>query len=198
MIDAVDRDSQAIWATAFYAGLRLGELRALRWCDVDDEDGLIHVRRSWDPKEGEIEPKSEAGTRDIPVLAVLRPHLDAHATAAHGLAIRWDSCSARVGEAVQLRQPVPSREKAWAHVGLPRVTPHQARHSFASFLIAAGADVKTVTTLMGHGSARMSLDVYGHLFDGAAAETAAQVNAWLAAADTHGRLAELEGGSARS
>ena len=59
--------------------------------------------------------------------------------------------------------------KAWDAAGLPRVTTHQARHSFASFLIAAGADVKTLTTLMGHGSARMRLDTYGHLFDGAVA-----------------------------
>ena len=199
MIDAVDRDSQAIWATAFYAGLRLGELRALRWCDVDDEAGLIHVRRSWDPKAGEVKPKSAAGTRDIPILAVLRPYLDAQrdrcAWAGDPMGLVFGSSRRTPFSYVSLYRHAT---KAWAHVGLPRVTPHQARHSFASFLIAAGADVKTVTTLMGHGSARMSLDVYGHLFDGAAAETAAQVNAWLAAADTHGRLAELEGGSARS
>ena len=38
----------------------------------------------------------------------------------------------------------------------------------------------------------MSLDIYGHLFDGAVAQTAAQMNAWVAVADTRGRMAELE------
>jgi site-specific recombinase XerD len=42
---------------------------------------------------------------------------------------------------------------------LPRITPHPARHSFGSILIAGGADIKTLQTLMGHSSARMSLDV---------------------------------------
>jgi integrase len=55
-----------LWATAFYAGLRRGELRALRDDDVDLRANLIHVRRSWDEKEGEIAPKSDKGTRARP------------------------------------------------------------------------------------------------------------------------------------
>ncbi len=44
--------------------------------DVDLGGSLIHVRKGWDQVEGEIEPKSEAGKRTIPLLAVLRDHLD--------------------------------------------------------------------------------------------------------------------------
>ncbi len=58
---------RAIWGTAFYAGLRLGELRALQWLDVDFERRLIHVRHNWDRVEGLISPKSEAGLRVIPI-----------------------------------------------------------------------------------------------------------------------------------
>ena len=43
-----------MWATAFYAGLRRGELLALQWEDVDLDQRLIHVTRSWDPVEGFI------------------------------------------------------------------------------------------------------------------------------------------------
>ena len=39
---------------------------------------MIHVRRAWDGKEGEIEPKSEAGTRRVPIAAVLRRILVEH------------------------------------------------------------------------------------------------------------------------
>ena len=48
---APDRD-RALWATALYAGLRRGELRALRVEDVDLAAGVIHVERGWDPREG--------------------------------------------------------------------------------------------------------------------------------------------------
>ena len=73
MIRALPKKDQCVWAIAFYAGLRLGELRALRWEDIDETIGLIHVQRSWDAKEGEIETKSFAGRRDVPIIAALRP-----------------------------------------------------------------------------------------------------------------------------
>jgi integrase len=57
-------NDRSLWATAVNAGLRRGELRALRWHDVDAAAGVIHVRRGWDAVEGEIEPKSDKGTRD--------------------------------------------------------------------------------------------------------------------------------------
>lgn len=49
-----------MWATALYAGLRLGELKALRVDDIDLDGGLISVERSWDVKEGPIEPRAGA------------------------------------------------------------------------------------------------------------------------------------------
>ena len=45
-----ERD-RGLWATAFFAGLRRGELMALRWQDVDLASGELHVERSYDPKE---------------------------------------------------------------------------------------------------------------------------------------------------
>lgn len=54
-------DDQALWATALYAGLRRGELMALRWEDRDLKAELIRVERSWDMKDGIVEPKSRAG-----------------------------------------------------------------------------------------------------------------------------------------
>jgi integrase len=61
LLAAVSMPDRAIWATALYAGLRKGELQALRWEDVDLATGVIHVRRGWDPVEGEIAPKSAKG-----------------------------------------------------------------------------------------------------------------------------------------
>lgn len=50
--------------------------------------------------------------------------------------------------------------------GVPRITPHDLRHSAASFAVSAGANVKVVQKMLGHSSAAMTLDVYADLFDG--------------------------------
>jgi integrase len=78
LIAAVPEDDQAVWATAMYAGLRVGELQALRAEDVDLANGVIRVERGWDEKEGEIALKSKAGRRRVPITAVLRDFLLEH------------------------------------------------------------------------------------------------------------------------
>lgn len=51
------------------------------------------------------------------------------------------------------------------HSVMPRVTPHDLRHTAASLAISAGANVKAIQRMLGHASAAMTLDVYGDLFD---------------------------------
>jgi integrase len=63
---------RALWATAIYAGLRRGELMALRREDIDLAAGVIHVRRGWDQEVGEVTPKSAQGRRRVPIPAALR------------------------------------------------------------------------------------------------------------------------------
>ena len=50
-------------------------------------------------------------------------------------------------------------------IGVPDLHPHELRHTAASLAIASGADVKVVQQMLGHGSATMTLDTYGHLFE---------------------------------
>ncbi|MGX1749054.1 tyrosine-type recombinase/integrase [Glutamicibacter protophormiae] len=50
-------------------------------------------------------------------------------------------------------------------LGVPRVTPHDLRHTAASFAVSPGANVKAVQRMLGHSSAAMTLDVYAELFD---------------------------------
>src|SRR5512133_53521 len=76
LIDALPEAERALWATAFYAGLRRGELRALRVVDVNET--CIHVEDGWDDVEGRQAPKSVAGRRDVPLTETLRVFLDAH------------------------------------------------------------------------------------------------------------------------
>jgi hypothetical protein len=66
-------------------------------------------------------------------------------------------------------------------IGIPDLHPHELRHTAASLAIASGADVKVVQTMLGHASATMTLDTYGHLFEDRLDEVAAAMDAARAA-----------------
>jgi integrase len=76
LLDALPEDHRALWATAFYGGLRRGELRALRVADVGADS--IGVERGWDDYQGPIDPKSKAGVRSVPLPETLRVILAEH------------------------------------------------------------------------------------------------------------------------
>ena len=67
-----DPADKAAWALALYAGLRRGEIMALRWADIDTAAGTIQIERSWDTKtRAFVKPKSRAGHRRVPLAAAL-------------------------------------------------------------------------------------------------------------------------------
>jgi integrase len=74
LLNALSRE-RALWATAFYAGLRLGELQALEWGAVDLQRAIIRVEWGWDPRVGRVAQKSSAGERVVPIASVLMRHL---------------------------------------------------------------------------------------------------------------------------
>ena len=68
-------------------------------------------------------------------------------------------------------------ERAIRSAGLDGLTPHALRHTAASLAIAAGADVKVVQQMLGHASATMTLDLYGHLYGDRLDEVADKMDA---------------------
>ncbi len=60
------------------------------------------------------------------------------------------------------------------------ITLHEARHTCASILIAAGVNAKALSVIMGHSTIAMTFDTYGHLMPGGLDEAAADANAYLA------------------
>jgi len=178
LIAAAPARDQAIWATAFYAGLRLGELRALDWRNVDLEHGLIRVEHAWDAKAGLIEPKSRSGKRRVPLNSALRGHLLAHRLrqghGGEGLVFGQTRTRPFHPGAVAGRA---TRE--WGEAGLARIRFHECRHTYAAFMIAACVNVKALSTYMGHSSITITLDRYGHLLPGNEIEAAAMLDAWL-------------------
>jgi integrase len=189
LLEALSERDRSLWATALYGGLRRGELQALRWDDVDLAKGVIRIERAWDVREGEIEPKSRAGRRAVPIAAVLRDHLLEHKqrTSSDGLVFGRPDGKAFDGPTVDARA-----KAAWRNAGLEPITLHEARHTFASLMIAAGVNAKALATYIGHASVTITYDRYGHLMPGNEKEAAALLDAYLARADTRARLAQLE------
>jgi integrase len=174
-----ERD-RALWATAFYAGLRCGELMALRWCDVDLATGELHVERSYDPKARlMVAPKSQAGRRRVPIAGVLRGHLRALAIASR----RSDPNALVFGDAPGKPfdyDAMLARVRAnWTTAEITPVGLHQARHTAASIFIAAGVNIKALSTFMGHSSITITLDRYGHLMPGSIQEATGLLDAYL-------------------
>jgi integrase len=194
LLAALPEGDRPLWATAMYAGLRRGELLALRWRDVDLVAGLIRVERSWDLREGPVRPKSKAGRRTVPIAQALRSHLAAHrlrSTAADDALVFGRTASTPF-------EPVTVAERAagaWAAavVGAffagrsAKIEPiglHECRHTFASLMIAAGVNAKALSTYMGHASISITLDRYGHLMPGNENEAAQLLDTYLEKATT--------------
>ena len=191
LLAALPERDRPVWATALYAGLRRGELMALRWDDVDLARGVIRVERSYDDKgRVEIEPKSRAGRRTVPIVGALRDVLVVYKASQgrdRGLVFASSAETPFVPSNLWRRA-----QRAWKRSGLDPIGLHEARHTFASVLIAAGVNAKAITTYMGHASIQTTYDLYGKLMPGSESEAAALVDAYLNRTDKAARLAQLE------
>jgi integrase len=180
LLAALPERDRALWATAMYAGLRRGELLALRWEDVDLTGGVIHVERSWDAKEGVVTSKSRSARRSVPIAGVLREHLVEHKlrSGRHvGLVFGTSASQPFTPSNVRKRA-----NAAWAYVGLKPIGLHECRHTFASLMIAASVNAKALTAYMGHSSVMITYDRYGHLMPGNMNEAAGLLDDYLARA----------------
>ncbi len=163
-------------ALALYAGLRQGEACALRWRNVDLAAGTLRVEESIGIGTGGAylkEPKTGGSRRTIPMvpqlLEIIRQRRAAmlEACAEAGVLLRGDSfVIGRVDGAFQGPTDLGRQWRALASsYGLTgvtgaRVTFHDLRHTFATVAIAEGVDVKTVSSMLGHANAAMTLNVY--------------------------------------
>jgi integrase len=140
LIAAAPEQDRALWACAVYAGLRRGELRALRWEHVDFDAAVIRVERGWDDVEGDQDVKTDAGRRILPLAGTLRRELAAHKLRtgrAEGLVFGRSPTLPFTPSTVRRRAV-----DAWMAAGFEAMTPHEARHTFASYLIATGMNAK--------------------------------------------------------
>jgi integrase len=180
LLDALPMEDRPTWATALYAGLRYGELRALRWGAVDLDGGTIRVRESWDPLEGSIAPKTRTSQRTTPIPSVLRGLLLDRRQRGGEHAQDARVFGNQDGSPFHAASLYRRADRAWSKAGLgERLRLHQARHTYASFMIAAGVNAKALSVFMGHSSIKVTFDLYGHLMPGTEAEAAALLDRFL-------------------
>ena len=167
-------------ATAIYTGMRLSELLGLTWADIDLDNGLIRLRHQLsraheDAPARRVRLKTQAATRDIPLLPQLGALLRRHKLASpHSRDGDYAFCT-RHGTPHGFRN-VERRglRRAADKVGLnpdgqPRLRVHDLRHTFASHLIIdLHLDIAHVSRILGHARPSITLDTYTHLFDQAA------------------------------
>jgi integrase len=181
LLAALPAEERALWATAFYGGLRRGELRALACRDVDLKAGVIHVSRSWDDAEGYVEPKSKKGAREVPIPATLKKYLAEHLarTGRRGSDLVFGKGPTTPFTSNTIRRHAA---KAWsAHKPpLAGIGLHEARHTYVSLMYEAGVPLETIGDFVGHSSTWMT-DRYRHLMPTAGELAAEKLDAYLKA-----------------
>jgi integrase len=175
LIAALPEADRPIWATAFYTGLRRGELMALTWKNVDLGANVIRVEDGWDHYEGRIPLKTRHARRRVPIPRALRPFLLKQRLAAEHQGFVFGTAD----EPVNFRELTKRADRTWKDAGLTRITPHEARHSYASLMIAAGVNAKALSSYMGHSKIAVTFDLYGHLMPGNEEEAAGLLDALL-------------------
>lgn len=181
LADEVTKNSEIVMLLA-YSGLRWGEMAALRPRDVNLRRRRIHVVRSASkvnsrtvigtPKTWELRTvaiPAEVADLLAPVVNAQRDNVGLIWSRPDGSPIRPPTTthwfSKAVGRCIAASVPLDEAGEPDGPATFPRVTAHQLRHTAASLMIASGAHVKTIQRQLGHKSATMTLDNYGHLFD---------------------------------
>ncbi len=157
-----DSECYPIFLTASLTGMRRGELLALRWSDINWTTNQIHIRRSL--VLGKIEePKSKAAIRAIiappSLMSVLKKY---HLSCPIGEEdLVFPNHKGKIMDADNLikRHFHPTLRRS----GLRRIRFHDLRHTYASLLIAQSENLKFIQQQLGHSSAQVTLDCYGHL-----------------------------------
>jgi len=148
-------------------GLRIGEICALSWDDIDFQNDIIHIRHTvsrvrCDEKDVSTHliidtPKTEASVRDVPLPSVIKPYLS-------------EKYHKRISNYVVSDKPgfISPRtfeyryHKLLQKCNIPSINYHALRHTFATRCVEVGMDIKTLSEILGHADVAITLKTYVH------------------------------------
>ena len=167
LLDAAPLQYRTLLATAILSGLRQGELLGLHWRDVDFDNQRIRVRSALDRRRRDVPPKTERAVRDVILMPALAQALRRHKRASPFNRADDYVFTTRAGTPEHACHIGPRALKpALERAGIRPVRWHDLRHTFASLLIAGGANITFVSRQLGHASSQVTLGIYAHLLDG--------------------------------
>jgi site-specific recombinase XerD len=155
---------------SLYTGIRLGELSALDWDDIDIFGKSLYIHRTMQricsdgdtkTKIAFLSPKSESSTRHIPLpdfLVKILSDLKAKSNSEYVIS--------RDGKFIEPRSVQNHFKKLLQSAGIRHVNFHTLRHTFATRALECGFDVKSLSEILGHASATVTLRTYAHALDG--------------------------------
>jgi integrase len=160
---------RSICLIALKTGMRQGELVALRWQDIDLDQAVIRVRRSF--TGGQLGSPKSRERRDVDLITdvvdLLR-HLEAVGS---GCELVFPADGGVDGDCFLSTQVLLRRHlyPAMAGANLPRIGPthenrtfHSLRHTFAKRALETGAQVTWLSRHLGHSTLKVTTDIYGH------------------------------------
>jgi integrase len=182
---------EALYILVLTTGLRRGELLGLKWSDADLERATLSVNRSMDTMYGravEKAPKRNSSRRTVALMpeavAALRVHRKRQAEERLAAGSTWTERDlifpTRVGTPMSgtnllKRSLRPLLSKA----GLPPVTFHELRRTFATFHLASGERPKVIQEILGHSSIKTTMDTYSHVSPGMQEDAARRLSGLL-------------------
>lgn len=165
---------QAFFTLALMGGLRMGELKGLRWQDIDLDAATLKVQQSTSRVTGvgriTRQPKTAGSRRPIAlgedIIGLLRRYKAEQNTERLALGPLWKDHNlvfpSQVGTPLEDKRIREVFFRICDAAGVPRLRPYDLRHTSASLLLAAGVHVKVVSERLGHSSVNLTLSTYSH------------------------------------
>ena len=177
LIQAKEEKYYELFLLEFATGLRLGELTALQWEELNLTTGELRISKQAVVIGSEVvvtEPKTKAAVRTLllppKVLEVFREYRKRNVS-------RWLFPSPKKEDSPLLPSVVRQRlHRLLDHAGCERMRFHDLRHTFATLALESGKDVKTLSAMLGHVSAATTLDIYTHITDDMRLTAAANID----------------------
>lgn len=187
LIQAKEENYYELFLLEFSTGLRLGELMALQWDDVDLVTGELRINKQVNLVGSKLvisEPKTKAAVRTLILPPSVRKVLAEYKTRVNS---RWLFPSPKKDDLPIIPSAVSRRlHTLLEHAGCEQVRFHDLRHTFATNALAHGMDIKTLSTILGHVSSATTLNTYSHVTDEMRQRAAVKIDQGIAKAEVQG------------